>query len=106
MPRKKERMTLEQHKLAGEILSRLHNEVTIKLSVFFSNRYPKNGNLARKLNQIYEYVNQARSLAEEEMFCEYPNEGNTQIYYPQHSKLEPDNISELVKKLIEDCDKQ
>ena len=98
MPKRKERMTLDEHKLAGEILSRLHNEVTVNLSVFFGNRYPKNGQLARKLRQVYEHVNQARSLAEEEMFSEYPNGADTQFYYPQN--LEPDNISELVKKLV------
>ena len=95
---KKQRMTIEEHKLAGEILSRLDQEVMTKLSVFFGNHYPTSGKLYRKLNQAYKCIREARSIAENEMFSEHPHVDDTRIYYPKG--LEPDNISELVKRLV------
>lgn len=99
---KKQRLTIEEHELAGEILSRIHQEVLIKLSVFFGNRYPKNGKLARKLKQADDCINQARTLAEAEVASEYPNEKNPPSYYKKD--FEPNNISELVKRLIDRAD--
>ena len=95
---KKQRLTIEEHELAGEILSRLHREVLIELSGFFGKRYPKNGRLAQKLKQADDCINQARTLAEVEVASEYPNETNPPSYYQKD--FEVDNISELVKKLV------
>jgi hypothetical protein len=80
----KPRMTLEQHVEMGRALAGIREGLQHR-SVQIANAYPRSGREAipaRKLQAAIERLDEARSALENAMFDEHPDEGTTNVYYP------------------------
>lgn len=84
MGKRKERLTMADHKAAGDVL-KLHTEQLIELLVKVSNAYPRTGKYSgraiRHLSKAVKDLSIVRSNLEEEMAKDYPQEWETSVYY-------------------------
>lgn len=81
----KSRPTLDEHTELGSVLAGLRDELQ-RCATQLRNAYPQSGpeaQPARKLTDAFKAVDEARSLLENALYREYPQEATTHIYYPQ-----------------------
>lgn len=81
----KPRLTLAEHVEMGQALARVRDELTHR-RVQLVNAYPKSGPEgvpAQRLAAALEAVDKARCELDNALFREYPEEGETTVYYPK-----------------------
>jgi hypothetical protein len=84
--KKKQRLSMEEHKAAGEML-KLHTEQLIHLLVQIDNAYSRSGEYSgraiRHLDKAIKALSIVRCNLEEEMAKDFPAEWETSVYYGQ-----------------------